>query len=136
MQLQWSFLGRTVNTPIVDFRKPPSRDFIEMLHRSKRSAIDSAATFMGEIEMVCRPVHLSLNARSSFESDRCRFWLEPMSFDEATNDRVLAIEAKILKLLQRPLCRDARISDRSPPLRTHVGDKSQDRRRDRSSLTR
>ena len=30
--------------------------------------------------------------------------------DEAANDRVLAIKAKVLKLLQGPLCRDSRIT--------------------------
>ena len=55
--------------------------------------LNSATTFLGKVDMVSRPVHLSLNTRSGFESDRCRFWFKPMRFDKASNDRVLAIKA-------------------------------------------
>lgn len=60
---------------------------------------DSATSFLNEIDMVSRPVHLSLSTRSGFESNRCWLGFEPMRFDKVTNDRVLSIKAKVSKLL-------------------------------------
>ena len=59
VQRQRGFLSRAVNSPIVDFRKLPTRDFIEMLHRSKRLAIEKIFLYV-----VKWPFHFAFGLRS------------------------------------------------------------------------